>query len=146
MTLKIFWFILLPWAGILSPHQLDQSPIQTDLEHFQGWPIHSFSGKLCPMTFQPHHDQLLPQVLTKPTLFLFKVIAPSPVIMNLGKKTLILISSLYVLGGYVRFTWSCLFPRMKIPSFVLIKEIFQPSDFCGSSLDPLYNTSMSVFC
>lgn len=46
------------------------------------------------MTFQPHHEQLLPSVQTKATLLTFEVVAPFPVIISLGKKDLILLSSL----------------------------------------------------
>lgn len=32
-----------PWAGYLPPDQAAQCPIQSDLEHLQGWGIQDFS-------------------------------------------------------------------------------------------------------
>jgi len=52
--LKAIESISLPWAGDLQRDQVAQSPIQPDLEHFQGWDIHHLSGQPVPGF---HHPQ-----------------------------------------------------------------------------------------
>ena len=41
-------------------HQAAQSPIQPDLECFQGWGTYHLSGQAVPMFHQPHHKKFLP--------------------------------------------------------------------------------------
>lgn len=46
----------LPWAGTpLTIPRLLQAPSKPGLEHFQGWVIHSCSGKPVPMSNHPHN-------------------------------------------------------------------------------------------
>jgi len=44
---------LLLWADYHPPAQAAQDLIQPDLQHLQGWGIHSFSGQSMPV---PHHS------------------------------------------------------------------------------------------
>lgn len=82
---------LLLWAETPStrPQQpgVAQSPVQTCLEHFQGWVVHSFSGQSIPV---PHiftvKILLLISNLTLPSEF--KISVPYPVSTGLGKITL----------------------------------------------------------
>ena len=45
--------------GHLPLDQVAQSPMQHDLEHFQGGGIHSFSGQPVPVSHHPHSKKLL---------------------------------------------------------------------------------------
>ncbi|KAK4807192.1 hypothetical protein QYF61_024312 [Mycteria americana] len=72
--------------GHLSLDQVAQSLIQPDLEHFQGWGIHNFSGQPVPVSHHPHRKAFLPYVQSKSTLFQFKSVAPCPVTTGLVLK------------------------------------------------------------
>ena len=79
-TLKITQFqIPCHGQGYLPLDQVAQSPIQPDLEHFQGWSIHNFSGQPLPLSRHPHHEKFLPYVQSKSTLFQLKTVAPCSV-------------------------------------------------------------------
>jgi len=45
--------------GHLPPDQFDQSPIQADIEYWQGGDIHSFSGQPVPGPHHPHSEEFL---------------------------------------------------------------------------------------
>lgn len=42
----------MPGAGTPSKDPVAQSPIRPDLEHYQGWGIHNFSGQSVSVSFQ----------------------------------------------------------------------------------------------
>jgi len=46
--------------GWLSRDQVVQSPIQPDLEHFQGWGIHNFSGQPVAVPHNSHSEEFFP--------------------------------------------------------------------------------------
>lgn len=51
-----------------------ESPIQTDLEHFQGWDMNGFSGQPVPVTKHPQIKELLPNSQSKPAFFQLEAI------------------------------------------------------------------------
>ncbi|KAF1436303.1 Copine-8, partial [Spheniscus mendiculus] len=61
-------------------------PVQRDLEHFQRWGIHSFSGKPVPVSHHPRGKKFLPYVQSKSALLKFKAIPPCPVTTGPTKK------------------------------------------------------------
>lgn len=65
----------LPWARTIF--HWAQSPIQPDFEWW--WAMGSFSGRHIPVSHQTHHKKALPYVQSKPTIFQFKTVVPSPV-------------------------------------------------------------------
>jgi len=64
--------------GDLSLDQETQNAIQPNLEHLQGWHIHNFFGQPVLVFHHPHCKKFLPCLQSKPTLFQFKTVAPSP--------------------------------------------------------------------
>jgi len=58
--------------------QLDQAaetPVQPDLECFQGWGIYHLSGQPMPMFHHPHCKKFVPSIQSNTTGFYFKTIA-----------------------------------------------------------------------
>jgi len=74
--------------GHVLVDQIVQSLVQLDLEHFQGWDTHNFSGKPVPVSCHPHCRKCLPYVQSKSTLFQFKTITPCLIPRDPGKKSL----------------------------------------------------------
>ena len=54
--------------GHLQLDQVAQSPVQPDLECFQGWGPHCLSGQCVPVFHHPHSKKILPSIQSKPTL------------------------------------------------------------------------------
>jgi len=54
--------------GHLQSHQVSQSPIQADLECFQGWGIYHLSGQPVPTFHHPLCEKLLPYIQSERTL------------------------------------------------------------------------------
>ena len=82
--------------------QVAQSPIQSDLEHFQWWGIHNSSGQPVSVCHH-HHCKKIPHIQSKSTLFQFKTISSCPVTTGLGKK------SSSILPSSVSYKLSCKF-------------------------------------
>ena len=55
--------------GHLQLDQVAQSPIQRDLECFQGWGIYNLSGQPVPVFHHPHCKRFLPYIYSESTLF-----------------------------------------------------------------------------
>jgi len=84
--LKVNWFqTTCNEQGHLALDQVAQSPIQPDLECFQGWGIYHLSGKPVPEFQHPHCKKFLPCIQCKSTLFEFKTITPCPISTGLAK-------------------------------------------------------------
>lgn len=75
--------ISLPWAGTPGTRQVVQSPIQSGLEHFQGFSVYSFSGQTISVSYH-----LSISSLCKSTLFQFKTITHCPTNKGPCKKPL----------------------------------------------------------
>ena len=71
--------------GHLQLDQVAQSPMQLDVEGFQGWGIYHLSGQHVPVFHHPHCKKFLPYIQSKPTLPWFKTIAHCRVTMGLAK-------------------------------------------------------------
>ena len=48
--------------GCLQLYQVAQSPIQPDLECFQGWGTYHLSGQPVPVFYHPHRKKFLPSI------------------------------------------------------------------------------------
>lgn len=80
-TVKVHLFLLtLLWSGALPLHWVVQSPIQPDLEHFQLWTTHNFTGK---PGLVSHHLIYAPWICLQ-----LKTAAPCHVTRGLGKRCL----------------------------------------------------------
>jgi len=55
--------------GHLQLDQVAKSPVQPDLEYFQGWDIYSLSGKPVPLFHHPHHKKIHPFIKSESTFF-----------------------------------------------------------------------------
>ena len=75
--------------GHLQLDQGAQSPIQPDLEQFQWWGIHSFSGQPVPVPHHPHCKKFLPYVHSKCTLFQLKTVSCALATTELVKSLLL---------------------------------------------------------
>jgi len=121
--------------GHLPLDQVAQSPIQPDLECFQGWSLHYLSGQPVPGFHHPHCKKCLPYIQSKSGLLWFKTITSCPVRTSLAER-----SALDVLKGCYKVSPQPSLLQTEQPQLsqpVLVGEVFQPSDhFCGLSLDP----------
>ncbi|KAK4831174.1 LOW QUALITY PROTEIN: hypothetical protein QYF61_015644 [Mycteria americana] len=108
--------------GHLQLDQVAQSPIQPDLECFQGWGIHYLSGQ--PLSASP------PSFLNLPSLSL------KPLLLVLSQQAL-----LKILEGCYKVSLEPSLLQAEQPQLsqpVLVGEVLQPSDhFHGPPLDPL---------
>jgi len=62
--------------GHLSLDQVAQSPIQPDLQSYQGWSIYHISGQHVPVFHHPQSKEFLPYTQSKSIFFWFKIITP----------------------------------------------------------------------
>jgi len=86
--------------GHLQLDQVAQSPVQHDLECFQGWGTDHLPG---------HRKKFLPYIQSESPLFQFKTITPCPTTTGPAKKSvpIVLISSLEVMEGYKKVSPEC---------------------------------------
>lgn len=72
--------------GHLPPLQVAQRPVQLDLDFFQGWDSHHFSGQHVPVSHHLTHEKFLLFIWLELILFQFKTISPFPITMGPDKK------------------------------------------------------------
>jgi len=129
--------------GHLQLDQGAQSPIQPDLECFQGWGIYHLSGQPVAVFHRSHCQKFFPNIQSKSTLPQFKTITPCSVTTCPCKKSL----SSFLVGPF-KYLAGC-YQVSPLPSLLqaeqpqlsqpfLTGKVFHPSDhFCGPPLDPL---------
>jgi len=89
----------------LQLHQVAQSPVQPDLECFQGWGIYHLSGQPVPLFHPTRGKKCLLYIQSKSTLF--KTVTPCPIATGPTKYINIKHIYVYVLRGkYASFLYS----------------------------------------
>jgi len=130
--------------GHLQLDQVAQTPVQPDLECFQGCGIYQLSGQIFPVFHHPYHcKKFLPHKQSKSALFYFRSIALCHTSTGPTKKfvPIFLIDLLQVLEGCYKVSLEPSLlqaEQLQLSQPFLIAEVLQPSDhFCGPPLDLL---------
>ena len=131
--------LLFHGQGHLSLDQVAQSPVLPDLEHFQWWGIHNFSGQ--PVLVFHQQEENLSYIQSKSNFFLFKIIISCHITTGPGKKSfsIFLLRPLRV-EGHSKFSLEPSLLQTEQPQLSQLffrEELFQSSGhFHGPPLVP----------